>query len=249
MRLGRRILAFGQGRGWGRRGRAFFAGAADAPYPFMPSSSLSYSPEQTRFEYGRIVAAALDLFLQRGLVAVSLADVALCLRMPLGAIERHFPRGKPALVQVALQEHLREVHQQLAQQQLASSSAVEELLAMRRFMHQLIGEAGRLFFRELYRYYPRTWRHVAHARTRFTAAYLRANFRRGVQEGFYRPDLDTEALIGRWLREAAEQQDIARTTRELAEARHAHLSQLLASLTTPLGAYVARRLQEAPPYY
>jgi AcrR family transcriptional regulator len=215
----------------------------------MPPSLLSYSPEQTRFEYGRIVAAALDLFLQRGLVAVSLAEVALRLRMPLGALERHFPAGKPALVQVALQEHLREVHQQLAQQQLASSNAVEELLAMRRFMHQLIGEAGHLFFRELYRYYPRTWRHFAHACTRFTGAYLRANFRRGVQEGFYWPDLAAEALIERWLREAAEQQDAACSASELAEARHAHLSQLLASLATPLGAYVARRLQEAPPYY
>ncbi|MGI4874616.1 MAG: TetR/AcrR family transcriptional regulator [Janthinobacterium lividum] len=160
----------------------------------MLHSSLGYSPEQTRYEHPRIVKTAKNMFLQRGIEAVTLEDIACSLRMPLGAIERHFPAGKPALVQAALQHHLATIHQRLAQQHLDSTNAVEELLVMLRSTQQGIGDAGVLVFHELEEYYPFSWRYFRYVRARFMLAYLRANLQRGVQEGLYYPGLDADDL-------------------------------------------------------
>lgn len=54
----------------------------------------------------RLVAMAQDLLLERGIGPVSLADVALALRLPLDAVERAFPAGKPALVAAVVGHYL-----------------------------------------------------------------------------------------------------------------------------------------------
>lgn len=215
----------------------------------MLSSSHSYSPEQTRYEQARIVAVAKDLFLQQGLEAVALADLALSLRMPLGAIERNFPAGKPALVQAALHSHLQDIHQHLRQQHLDSTSAVAELLALRRFMQQRIGEAGVLLFQELKMLYPVSWRYFRYVQTSFMQRYLQDNLQRGIREGFYQPGLDAARLSRQWLQQVSALQAAAHSPAELATVRYTHLSQFLAAITSPVGAYVSQRLQEAPPYY
>jgi AcrR family transcriptional regulator len=215
----------------------------------MSDSSLSYSPQQTRYEYPRIITAAQALYLERGIEAVTLADIAVNLRMPVGAIERHFPAGKPALVQAVMENHLQYIHQNLLQHRDESNNAVEELLAMRRFLQQTMSDTRTLFFQELDAHYPAVWHYVQHHRTDFMRRYLHANMLRGMREGLYRPDLEVEALAQRWLHQADTQLATVRSTTELAETYYRQLSQFLASLTTPAGTYAIRRLQEAPPYY
>ena len=215
----------------------------------MLYSPLSYPAEQTSYEHPRIVAAAKNLFLQRGIAAVSLTDIAFSLRMPLGAIERHFPSGKSALVQAVLENHLLTICQRFEQQQLDSTNAVEELLVMRRSTQQGISDARVLVFHELKTFYPVSWRYFRYVQARFMRQYLRANLQRGVQEGLYRPDLDPEALSQQWLQQVSDQQLVSPTPADLATARYAHLNQFLVSITTSVGNYVVQRLQEAPPYY
>jgi AcrR family transcriptional regulator len=227
----------------------YYAFLATSHLLTMSDSSLSYSPQQTRYEHPRIVAAAQALYFERGIEAVSLTDIAFSLRMPVGAIERHFPTGKPTLVQAVLEKHLQHIHQNLGQQREESSNAVEELLAMRRFLQQIMHDTRTLFFQELEVHYTTVWQYVQRNRTDFMLNHLQVNMRRGMHEGLYRTDLDVEALAQQWLRQADRQLVIARSTAELAETYYSQLSQFLASLTTPAGAYVIRRLQEAPPYY
>lgn len=205
--------------------------------------------QQVRWERARIEAAAQALFLERGAADVALADVAFVLRMPLAAIERNFPQGKPALLRAVLGNHLAFIHQELRRQRETCGSAVEELLAMRRFLHQQMSDTRSLLFQELETQYPVLWRYGRRIRTVFMLDYLRANLHRGQHEGFYHADLDVEARVRQWLRQSDSHLRAVRTASELLETHYAQLSQLLASLTTPVGAYVARRLQEAPPYY
>jgi AcrR family transcriptional regulator len=215
----------------------------------MSDSSLSYSPQQTRYEYPRIVAAAQALYLERGIEAVSLPDISLRLRMPVGAIERHFPAGKAALVQAVLANHLQQIQHTMLQQREESSNAVEEMLAMRRFLQQTMSDTRSLFFQELDAYYPVVWQYVQRSRTDFMRSHLQANMHRGMREGLYRTDLDIDTLAQQWIQQADSQLATARSTTELAEAYYSQLSQFLASLTTSAGTYAIRRLQEAPPYY
>jgi AcrR family transcriptional regulator len=215
----------------------------------MSDSSLSYSPQQIRYEYPRIVAAAKALYLERGIEVVSLADIAINLRMPVGAIERHFPAGKSTLVQAVLENHLEFIHQTMRQQREESSNAVEELLALRRFLQQTMSNTRTLFFRELDTHYPLVWQYVQRIRTAFMLDLLQANMHRGIREGLYRTDLAVADLAQQWLHQSDAQLANAQSTSELTDTYYDQLSQFLASLTTSAGAYAIRRLQEAPPYY
>jgi len=215
----------------------------------MSDFSLSYSLQQTRYEHPRIVAAAQALYLERGIEAVPLADIAFRLRMPVGAIEQHFPAGKPALVQAVLEKHLHYIHQNLEQLRDESSNAVEELLAMRRFLQQTMSDTRSLFFHELEAHYPTVWEYTQRIRADFTLNYLRTKMRRGMREGLYRTGLDVATLAQQWLHQTDNQLAIARTAAELVETYYAQFSQFLNTITTPGGTYAVRRLQEAPPYY
>lgn len=209
----------------------------------------TFSAYQAASERRRIIGAAQALLLERGIEAVALADVALALRMPVAAVERHFPAGKPALVQASLEAHMQDIHAQLLAQRLDCGSAVEELLAMRRLLLQQIGDTRSLFMQELLTQYPTMDHRLRQLRANFTLDYLQQNLRRGMQEGYYRADLAVEAQAHEWLRQADALVGRARSAPELTEAYYQQFNGFLASVTTPLGAFVVKRLQEKPPYY
>lgn len=196
-----------------------------------------------------MVDAALTLVVERGVAAVELSDVALTLRIPLAAVERQFPAGKPALVQASLEAHMRDIHTRLLGQRQECNSAVEEILAMRRFFQQQISGTRSLFMQELATHYPAINEVLRHLRSSFTLDYLRENLRRGMGEGYYRPDLVVEEQAHAWLGQVDGLLGSARSAHELADAQRQQFDTFLAGISTPLGAFVGRRLQEAPPYY
>lgn len=209
----------------------------------------TFSAYQAALERKRIVSAAQALLLERGLLAVGLPDVALALRIPVAAIERQFPEGKPALMQASLEAHMQDIHAQLLAQRQECRSAVEELLAMRRLLLQQIGDTRSLFMQEAAAHYPTMHRRLQHLRATFTLGYLQENLQRGMQEGYYRADLEVEAQAHEWLRQADAVISNARSAAELTDAHQVQFASFLTGIITPLGAFVVRRLQEMPPYY
>ena len=197
----------------------------------------------------RMVATAQDLFLERGVALVSLAEVALALRLPVAAIERAFPLGKPALLTAAIDRYLAGFRERLAEHQQQSSSAVEEMLRVRRTLQSLPDEMRGPFLPELAASYPAHHQHLITTRLAGIVAYMQANLTRGIGEGFYRPSLDVAAEVGRWVAQSTAAVEAAPNTQVLAEVLAAQTTDFLVRVTSPAGALVARRLQEAAPYY
>lgn len=211
----------------------------------MPIEATEFSaPEQAR-----IVATAQDLFLERGISAVSLADVALTGRVPAAAMERYFPGGKAALVSAVADHYGDALRQRLDQNVAQSSNAVEEMLRLRRTLTDSAEETRRLFLQELANSYPVLYQHLEAARQASVLAYMRRNLLRGQQQDLYLPTLDVEQQAQRWLRQATETLQTVADPRALAETMAAHTTDFLGRVTTPAGAYAVRRLQEAAPYY
>ena len=216
---------------------------------FEPMDANTFSSYQVAAEHQRIIAAARALLLERGIAAVQLTDVALALRMPVAAVERQFPAGKLALVQASLEAHMQDIHARLLAQRQECSSAVEELLAMRRLLQQQIGETRSLFLQEIAAHYPTLNGSLQELRATFTLDYLRQNLQRGIREGYYRPELGVEEQAHGWLRQVDAVAQKAQSSTEFTEAYYQQFGGFLASITTALGAFVVRRLQETPPYY
>ena len=205
--------------------------------------------QQARQEQQRLVAAAQLLYLELGIEAVSAVDVAANAKLELSDLERYFPAGKPALVQAVVAKYVPYVHQSLQQQRETRSTAVEQLLAMRTFMQEEMGQVRTLFFRDLETYYPASWQYFVQARADFSLDYIRANLRLGIAQALYRDDLDVEFLARLWLQQINGLLPTTGPGLEPVEAHYALLNQFLNSITTPAGNYVVRRLQESPPYY
>jgi hypothetical protein len=189
------------------------------------------------------------LLLERGIGEVELVDVAVSLRIPVAAVARQFPAGMPTLVQASLEAHLHDIHTQLLAQRQECGSAVEELLAMRRLLLQQIGDTRRLFLQEVTASLPILGDALLQLRATFTLDYMQENLRRGIREGYFRPDLPVENQAREWLAQVNAVVEAAHTASELTEAYYAHFDRYLANITTPVGSYAVRRLQETPPYY
>lgn len=197
----------------------------------------------------RIVATAQDLFLERGVALVSLAEVALALRLPVATIERAFPAGKSALLTAAIDRYLTGFQERLVEHQQQSSSAVEEMLRVRRTLQSLPDEMRGPFLPELAASYPAHYQHLITTRLASIAGYMQANLQRGIMEGFYRTKLDVATETERWIAQSTAAVEAAPNTQVLAEALAAQTTDFLTRVTSPAGALVARRLQEAAPYY
>jgi AcrR family transcriptional regulator len=197
----------------------------------------------------RMVATAQDLFMERGIALVTLAEVALALRLPVAAIERYFPAGKDPLLAAVIERYLAGFRQRLAEHHQQSSTAVEEMLRLRRALLTLPDEMRGPFLPELAASYPTYYERLGTARIASVGAYMRANLQRGLAEGLYQAGLDIELETQRWIAQASTAVQSAPTSHALAAALFQQVTDFLARVTSPTGALVARRLQEAAPYY
>ena len=211
----------------------------------MNSATADFS----RQELARIVAVAQDLFMERGIGPVTEQQIALALRLPVSVIARYFPGGKPALVAAVTERYIRNFRQQLAQHGPQSGNAVEEMLRVRRTLQALPEEMRSQFIQELEADYPAQYQQLRTARSTSVQEYMSLNLQRGVAEGLYQPHLNWEQEAQQWFEQADAAVHAVSTSQALAELLIAQVTNFLSRVTTPAGAYVTRRLQEAPPYY
>ena len=199
-------------------------------------------------ERERIVEAARGLYLRQGIREVSMADLARHLRVPEPAVQHWFPT-LPLLVGAVVAAHIELVRAALSRHQQQYSTAVEELLALRNWVSGELQDNTGPFFAQLATDFPAEHQRWHDHMRSFPVAHLRANLLQGLAQGLYHPDLDVEARVADWF---AQFDALAVTGAAQASAAERHttlLNAFLASIVTPAGALVARRLQEAAPYY
>ncbi|RZK52352.1 MAG: TetR family transcriptional regulator [Hymenobacter sp.] len=199
-------------------------------------------------ERARIVAAARALYLQQGIAEVSMADIGRYLRMPEHAVQRWFA-GKAPLVEAVVEAHADFIRAELARHQAHCTTAVEELLMLRNWISAEMSVSLSPFFRQLAASYPAGQQRWQAYMASFPVEHLRSNLHRGISQGLYDYQLDVELRVAGWFRQVGALGTPEATGLELSEARRALMADFLASIVTPAGALVARRLQEAAPFY
>lgn len=214
---------------------------------FMPSTSLAEPP--VVLNRSHIVAVAQTLYFQDGIATVSMADVAARLDQPESIVLAAFPAGKEALVQAVLESHAHQMHAELEQLHQQCTTAVEELLALRVLVSQKMGQGNMSFFQETEAQYPTAWRQWQAQRGAFMLDYVRANLRQGIAQELYYEGLDVEFLARLWQQQMRNLRTVDDEGLSPARMHYTLVAHFLAGIVTPTGAYVARRLQEAEPYY
>jgi AcrR family transcriptional regulator len=194
----------------------------------LPASEFDATESATFTDRERILTAAQELYLQHGIEAIAMADLARHLDLSESQVLHFFPSKEP-LVWAVINEISYALHATLSQYKARSSNAVEELLALRDFFTAQTALNSSLFFQQLAADYPtcqERWRTLV---ADFPAGHLRHNLRWGMLQELYRPHLEVEML----LQQVTQQEDWP--AREL-------LTRLLTSIVTPIGALQVQRL-------
>lgn len=218
----------------------------------LPPTLATASPDPAQLpdarERARIVAAARELYLQQGIAEVSMADIGRHLRMPEHAVRRWFADKEP-LVEAVVDAHATFIHTELFRHKEDCSTAVEELLILRNWISQEMKVSLSPFFQQLEADYPTCRQRWQAHMTSFPVEHLRNNLRWGILQDLYHATLDVDVHVERWFAQVRKLREPETDGVDGAAAHRARLDVFMASITTPAGALVARRLQEAHPFY
>ncbi|HEX8425425.1 TetR/AcrR family transcriptional regulator [Hymenobacter sp.] len=197
----------------------------------------------------RILAAALALFMHRGLLAVTMADLATYLGMSKKTLYKWFA-SKTALVCAMMNAYTDYFREELNKQSTYSHTAVEELLTLYAWLQEEQGHMHQQVFQELKLYFPEGWELWQDHCSTFLCNHIRNNLRWGILQGLYHPNLNVELLSRLWLLEMSIGQGAypPQSTWELEplEVQQTLLTHFMIGIMTPAGASLVRRLQEIP---
>jgi len=144
----------------------------------------------------RILEKATIHFMRYGIRSVSMDDIANQLGMSKKTIYQYFS-DKEQLVDAVMQEEEKRMHNDCTRCRDASADAVEEMfLAMDQITHQF-SQMNPVILYDMEKFHPVVYQRFMRMKNNFLYGVICDNIRRGIQEGFYRSELDVET-IGRY---------------------------------------------------
>lgn len=141
----------------------------------------------------RILEGAHTLFLQHGVRSVSMDDVARALSMSKKTLYQHFT-NKDELVTDVVRLHLDSEKNEFGQIADVSANSIEELFNLSRCMRELSVRINPSLLHDLQKYHAEGWAIFQAFKKEFIKNQIISNIRRGMDEGYYRPELDPEIL-------------------------------------------------------
>lgn len=140
-----------------------------------------------------IIASATEVFLRFGFKNVSMDDMAKELRMSKKTLYKYFS-DKNDLVQQAISVGIEMDRYEITEKISMASNAIEELLGVADHIAVKMKQAHPSIFFELEKYYPESWALFVEFRETFTCSCMLENLHRGIKEGLYRENINTEVV-------------------------------------------------------
>jgi TetR/AcrR family transcriptional regulator, cholesterol catabolism regulator len=136
-----------------------------------------------------IADRARGVFLKYGIRSVSMDDICRELGMSKKTLYRYFG-NKSELVNKVLQQSLEDFESHINTIRINEQNAVDDLLGISRVIDEHMQGASLAISFDLQKYYPEIYRDYLVKKREFASGYLRQNIERGINEGYYRPDLN-----------------------------------------------------------
>lgn len=141
----------------------------------------------------KLIQTADEMFMRLGIKSVSMDDIARELGVSKKTVYQ-FVENKRELVNLVMEEDackdiavIKENHEQ-------SKDAIDEFLCNSRYFIRQMREISPATLRDLQKYYPDIWKEQLQAHHAEFTKSIAANLERGMEEGLYRDDLDSEII-------------------------------------------------------
>ena len=141
----------------------------------------------------RIVQKAHDMFMRYGIRSISMDEIASQLGISKKTIY-HFFTDKDALVEAVIHIELNESEEECYQHREKSENPVHEIFVATDMILEILKVMNPTLLFDLQKYHPSSFKKINDHKNKFLYKLIRENLDKGVAEGYYRPEINTEIL-------------------------------------------------------
>ena len=137
----------------------------------------------------KIIAGAENLFTKYGVRSISMDDIARHLAVSKKTLYQHF-EDKEDIVMSAVQSYIERLMVEFDVVHTAAADAIDELSKVSACLKRAVSEINPALMFDLEKYHPRAWQVWTEYKKKFMRDSVVRNLRQGVEEGYFRPELD-----------------------------------------------------------
>ncbi len=141
----------------------------------------------------KIIRKAMDLFMRYGLKSITMDEIARSLGISKKTLYQVVD-NKADLIEKAMKVHIESEKCALDEVHENSENAIDEMLKVGRFISQLLQQMNPSVIYDLKKYYPEGWEMMESLHFEHTHKMIKENIERGVEEGLYRKDLNSDII-------------------------------------------------------
>ncbi len=141
----------------------------------------------------RILSYAYDIFLQRGVRSITIDQIARDLGISKKTVYLHFDK-KADIVHDVCQIFVEEDQKCCEEISQTAIDAVDELVRLIRRMINIFQKISPQIIYEIRKYYPDAWNVIEKEISVFFLDKVIKNLERGIQEEYYRPEIDVDIV-------------------------------------------------------
>lgn len=141
----------------------------------------------------KILTAAENLFMKYGVRSISMDDISRHLSVSKKTLYQHFT-DKEDIVSMACQAHLESMASKFKEFTSTSKNAIEELAKISKCLKHMMENTNPSLLFDLQKFHPKAWAVWMEHKNKFIRESVIRNLRQGIEEGYYRSDLDVEII-------------------------------------------------------
>ena len=132
-------------------------------------------------------------FLKFGIKSVSMDDIAKAIGISKKTIYTHFSK-KEGLILKAVQYFVKKDEREVTEISKNSINAIDEMISIAQHVMKMLRKMSPSIIFDLQKYYPQVWEVVDEKHNKFIYATIKTNIERGIKEGYYRKDLNSDIV-------------------------------------------------------
>jgi AcrR family transcriptional regulator len=141
----------------------------------------------------RILAKSADLFMRYGIRSITMDEIATTLGISKKTIYQFFT-DKDDLVYAVIEQEIGKNVDECLQYRNAASDAIHEIFLAVEDLEELLAYTNPLMLYDLEKYHPRAFQKIKEYKYQFLHDATTENLRRGIDEGFYRKDIQKDIV-------------------------------------------------------
>jgi TetR/AcrR family transcriptional regulator, cholesterol catabolism regulator len=195
----------------------------------------------------RILTSARELFQRYGIRSITMDDIAHHLGISKKTIYQHFS-DKDDIVTLSMRHHIGAERTALLELKKQSKDALDLLIRIHHYLQKNLTHSTSALLFDLQKYHSKAWDLLNEFRYDFVGDFVRTNLETGIEQGFFRDDMNIEIVTKIRLEEimlAHNDSVFPRDQFNAAEVSSSILEHFIFAITTDRGKKLYKKYREA----